>query len=145
LLDLIANCFENRCKRAGEDRNSFVQRIEDQKRDLKVEIKFVGEDVEEFFKELTEEKFFQDTRVTYLPQGKIEEYSGDRQKLDDKIQEIIFSNKGVIERGYKQKFDQIKEEIKKITKRIDEINREIYELEEDTKKRSWTKLQVKKE
>jgi len=134
LLDLIANCFEDRCKRAGEDRNSFVQRIEDQKQDLEAKIKFIGEDVGEFYKELTEEKFFQDTRVTYLPQGKIEEYSGDRQKLDDKIQEIIFSNKDVIDRGYKQKFDQIKDEIKEIARRIDEINREIYALEEDTKK-----------
>lgn len=133
LLDLIANCFEDRCKRAGKDRNSFVQRIEDQKQDLEVKIDFIGEDVGEFFKKLTEEKFFQDTRVTYLPQGKIEEYSGDRQKLDDKIQQIIFSNKDVIDRGYKQKFDQIKDEIKEITKLIDEINREIYELEEDTK------------
>jgi len=134
LLDLIANCFEDRCRRAGEDRNSFVQRIEDQKQDLEVKIKFMGEDIGEFSKHLTEEKFFLDTRVTYLPQGKIEEYSGDRQKLDDKIQEIIFSNKGVIDREYKQKFDQIKNEIRDITKRIDAINREIYGLEEDTKK-----------
>lgn len=110
LLDLIANCFEDRCKRAGKDRNSFVQRIEDQKQDLEVKIGFIGEDVEEFFKELVEEKSFQDSRITYLPQDKIEEYSGNRQKLDKKIEEIIFSNKEVIEGGYKQKFDAIKDE-----------------------------------
>lgn len=144
LLDLIANCFENRCKRAGEDRNSFVQRIEDQKQDLEVKIKFIGEDIGEFSKKLTEEKFFQDTRITYLPQGKIEEYSGDRQKLDDKIQEIIFGNRDVIDRGYKQKFEQIKEEINDIAKRIDETNREMYELEKDTKKEIMDEIAGKK-
>ncbi len=144
LLDLIANCFEDRCKRAGKDRNSFVQRIEDQKHDLEVKIEFIGEDIGEFSKELTEEEFFQDTMITYLPQGKIEEYSGDRQKLDNKIQEIIFSNKEVIDGGYKQKFDEIRDEIYKITKRIDEINREIYELEEDTKKQVVDEITGKK-
>ena len=84
LLDLIANCFEDRCKRSGEDKNSFVQRIEDQKPDLTVEISFIGEDVENFSKQLTEEKFFPHSRITYLPQGKIEEYSGDRIKLHEK-------------------------------------------------------------
>jgi len=134
LLDLVANCFEDRCKRSGEDRNSFVQRIEDQKNNLEVKIEFTGEDIGEFSKELTEEKLFQDSRVTYLPQGKIEEYSGDRQKLDDKIQEIIFRNKEIIEGRYRQKFDKIKSEINEITRRIDGINRGMYELEEYTKK-----------
>jgi len=134
LLDLIANCFEDRCKRAREDKNSFIQRIEEQKPDLKVKIKFTGEDVGEFSKELTEEEFFQDTRITYLPQGKIEEYSGDRQKLDKKIKEVIFSNKEIVDGRYKQKFDELREELEKLTRQIDETNREIYELEEETKK-----------
>ena len=144
LLDLIANCFEDRCRRAGEDRNSFVQRIEGQKQDLEVKIEFIGEDIGEFSKKLTEENFFQDTRVTYLPQGKIEEYSGDRQKLDKKIEEIIFSNKKVREGRYKEKFDLLKGEINEITKQIDKINREIYELEEDTKEEIIAEIKGKK-
>ena len=144
LLDLIANCFEDRCRRAGEDRNSFVQRIEYQKQDLEVKIEFIGEDIGEFSKKLTEENFFQDTRVTYLPQGKIEEYSGDRQKLDKKIEEIIFSNKKVREGRYKEKFDLLKGEINEITKQIDKINREIYELEEDTKEEIIAEIKGKK-
>ena len=144
LLDLIANCFEDRCKRSGEDRNSFVQRIENQKQDLEVEMGFIGEDVEEFSKELIEEKFFRDSQIVYLPQGKIEEYSGDRQKLDNKIEEIIFSNKKVIEGEYKQKFDGLKKEIDEITKQIDKINREIYELEEDTKEEIIAEITGKK-
>lgn len=144
LLDLIANCFEDRCKRAGEDRNSFVQRIEDQKQDLKVEIGFIGEDIEKFSKELIEKEFFRDSKITYLPQGKIEEYSGDRQKLDKKIEEIIFSNKEVIDKGYKQEFDRLREEIGKFVKEIDEINREIYDLEEETKKEVIRDIESKK-
>jgi len=147
LLDLIANCFEDRCRRGRkekEDRNSFVQRIEDQKQDLEVKIEFIGEDIGEFSKKLTEERFFQNTKITYLPQGKIEEYSGDRQKLDKKIEEIIFSNKKVIDGGYKQKFDGLKHDVDEITKQIDKINREIYELEEDTKEEIIAEIKGKK-
>ena len=147
LLDLIANCFEDRCRRGRKekkDRNSFVQRIEDQKQDLEVKIEFIGEDIGEFSKKLTEERFFQNTKITYLPQGKIEEYSGDRQKLDKKIEEIIFSNKKVIDGGYKQKFDGLKHDVDEITKQIDKINREIYELEEDTKEEIIAEIKGKK-
>ena len=144
LLDLVANCFEDRCRRAREDRNSFVQRIEDQKQDLEVKIEFIGEDIEEFSKELTEERFFQDMKVTYLPQGKIEDYSGNRKKLDKKIKDIIFSNKKVIEIGYKERFDQLREKIKEITRQIDKNNREIYELEEDTKEEIIAEIEGKK-
>lgn len=133
LLDFIANCFEDRCRRAGHDKNSFVQRIEVQKPDLEVTIGFIGEDVEQFSKVLTKEEFFQDSRITYLPQGKIEEYSGDREKLDRKIEEIIFNNKEVIERGYKQEFDRLRNEIGQLIKDIEEVNRTICDLEEETK------------
>lgn len=134
LLDLIANCFEDRCGRAGEDLNSFVQRIEHQKPDLKVEIAFIGADVERFSKDLAEEQFFRDSTITYLPQGKIEEYSGDRRKLDTKIQEIIFSNKEVVDKGYKEEFDRLEGEITQLVNEIDGVNREIHGLEAETKK-----------
>jgi len=144
LLDLIANCFEDRCKREHEDRNSFVQRIEEQKPDLQVEIGFVGEYVENFSKELVEEEFFQDSKITYLPQGKIEEYSGDREKLDEKIEEIIFNNKEVIDRGDKQEFDRLRDEINLPIKEISQINIDICKLEEETKKEIINEIESKK-
>ncbi|RUM33200.1 MAG: hypothetical protein DSY33_05195 [Archaeoglobus sp.] len=144
LLDLIANCFEDRCKRSGEDKNSFVQRIEDQKPDLTAEISFIGDDVENFSKQLKEEKFFPHSRITYLPQGKIEEYSGDRIKLHEKIKEIIFNNKDVIESGCKQKFDELLEDIKQLEEEIRDINSEIYKLEEDTRPEIVYELETKK-
>ncbi|AKG92625.1 hypothetical protein GAH_00009 [Geoglobus ahangari] len=147
LLDLIANCFEDRCKRNDdkrEDKNSFVQRIEDQKPDLTVEISFIGEDVENFSKQLTEEVFFPHSKITYLPQGKIEEYSGDRIKLHEKIKEIIFSNKDVEESGYKEEFEKLSEGIKTIEKEIRDVNSEIHNLEEETRSEIISELEGKK-
>lgn len=130
LLDLIANCFEDRCKRSGEDKNSFVQRIEDQKPDLDVEISFIGNDVDKFSKQLLDMEFFRYSKITYLPQGKIEEYSGDRTKLHEKIKEIIFNNQEVIE--FEQEFKNLLEDIKILENEINNINSEIYKLEENT-------------
>ena len=144
LLDLIANCFEDRCKRSGEDKNSFVQRIENQKPDLIVEISFIGDNVENFSKQLTEEVFFPHSRITYLPQGKIEEYSGDRTKLHEKIKEIIFSNRDVMESGYKQEFEKLLEDLNHLKKEIRDINSEIYMLEVDSKPEIVAKLKTKK-
>jgi len=134
LLDLLANCFGDRCQRAGVDKNSFVQRIETEKKDLSTTIGFIGEDLENFSKELLEEKFIRDSRIIYLPQGKIEEYCGDREKLDRKIEEIIFDNKEVLSRGYKEQFDRLRDEIDQLTKEIEKLNRNIFELEEESKR-----------
>ncbi len=147
LLDLIANCFEDRCKRDHkdkEDKNSFVQRIEKEKPDLTVEISFIGEDVENFSKRLIEEKFFPHSKITYLPQGKIEEYSGERIKLHEKIKEIIFTNKDVIESGYKQKFEKLVEDIMQLEEEIRDINSKTYRLEEDTRPEIVRELENKK-
>ncbi len=147
LLDLIANCFEDRCKRGNknkEDKNSFVQRIEDDKQDLEIEIGFIGEDLGKFSKKLTEEKFFQNSRITYLPQGKIEEYSGDREKLNKKIEEVIFDNKHIMEKGYKQHFDKLRDEIAGLVNEVRNINMDIYELEEETEKGIITDIKNQK-
>lgn len=133
LLDLIANCFEDRCKRNVLDRNSFVQRIEAERSDLGIGLEFIGENIESFSKTLTSQQFCWDTKITYLPQGKIEEFSSNRQKLNEKIQEIVFGSGEIIEKGYKQKFEEIRQEIKQTVDDIDDTNREIYKLEEDTK------------
>ena len=134
LLDLVANCFEDRCRREGEDRNSFVQRIEEQKPSLGVEIGFIGEEIENFSKELTGNDFFRDSKITYLPQGMIEEYCGDQTKLNRMIEEIIFNNKEVKEKDYKKKFDLLRDQISKLVKESNENNMQVYELEEETTK-----------
>jgi len=136
LLDLIANCFEDRCYRRGsntEDKNSFVQRIEKDCPDLVVSLDFLGVNTEPFTKTLVDQSFFGQVKLTYLPQGKIEEYSGDRQALDRKILQIVFENDDVINRGFKQIFDQAGEDIDGLKKDIIPMNRAILDLEEESK------------
>lgn len=131
LLDLIANCFEDRCKRNGIDKNSFIQRIEDQKPDLEFETTFISK--ETFSKKLVDDILFPHSRITYLPQRKIEEYSGDKTKLHEKIKEIIFNNKEVTETGYIVEFEDISNKLEHFEKNIKNINSQIYTYEEETK------------
>ena len=140
LLDLIANCFEDRCNRANASGNSFIGRIEDQKSDLKVQIGFIGKDVNSFSKEIINLDLVTDSRITYLPQGAIEVLSIDRDKLNNRIEEIIFSSKEVVDKGYKQKFDKLRDAIAQLVKQIDEKNRQIYELEKETQQRVMNEI-----
>lgn len=133
LLDLIANCFEDRCARAFRDKNSFVQRVEEQKPDLKTDITFVGDDVESFTKKLTDETFFESSKLTYLPQGRIEEYSGNRTELHKKIKEIVFNSKEAIESENIEEFDKAQIQIEELKNEIATINSEIVSLENETK------------
>ena len=133
LLDLIANCFEDRCKRANVSGNSFIGRIEDQKSDLKVYIGFIGKDVDSFSKDITNPDFFKDSRITYLPQGAIEVLSTDRDKLNNRIEEIIFSSRDVVDKGYKQNFRKLKDAVDQLAKQVDGKNMQIDELEKETR------------
>lgn len=132
LLDLIANCYEDRCIRSGEDKNSFVQRIEEEKSDLNVELSFIGPSVPNFSKKLDEERFFKSSKIIYLPQGKIEDYSGDRKKLDSKIKEIIFNNRDVKEKNFESDYNDLDFEIKGICRKIEEKSWNINELKKET-------------
>lgn len=135
LLDLIANCFQDRCYRHGKnarDENSFIQRIEDDNPDLSVTLGFVGQGIQPFSKQFAEERFFQDVRITYLPQGQIEEFSGDRRRLNDKIKEIIFSSKRIADSKMQQRFEEIEDEIDGCGRRIREINDATFRLEQES-------------
>lgn len=132
LVDFIANCYENRCKSGGKDKNSFIQRIETEKQDLNVTIEFIGDGVDKFSKNIVDPCFTENSKITYLPQGKIEEYSGDHQKLDEKIFEIVFNNNLIIESNYKEKFDTLKQKAELIAQNIDDYNHEISILEKAT-------------
>ncbi len=133
LLDLIANCFEDRCSRAFPDNNSFVQRIEEQKPDLKTDITFVGDDVPTFTKKLADKMFFESSKLTYLPQGRIEEYSGNRNELHKKIKEIVFNSKEAIESDNIDEFNNAQIQIEELKNEVSTINSEIVSLENETK------------
>lgn len=135
LVDLIANLFENRTQSGGRDENSFVQRIQDEKPDLHVEIEFLGDDVPSFAKDLMDESFYESSEITYLPQGMINEISGRREAMDSIIQEIIFDNKRVLKGGFRRKFGQLKSELRLLAEVIDELNNDIYKVEQEVEPR----------
>jgi len=135
LLDLIANCFQDRCYRYGanvQEENSFVQRIEGSSPNLPIALEFIGQNIEGFSKQLAEEKFFKGVQVTYLAQGQIEKFTGNREKLNDKIREIIFSNKRIVDANVQQTFDEIEKKIGDLARRIGEINDTIFRLEQES-------------
>lgn len=135
LLDLIANCFQDRCyrdERNAREENSFIQRIEDDNPNLSITLGFIGQDIQPFSKHFKEESFFQDVRVTYLPQGQIEEFSGNRKRLNEKIKEIIFSSKRIIDANVQQRFNEIENKIDNLNRRIGEINDTISRLEQES-------------
>mgnify|MGYP000973119063 CR=1 FL=1 len=146
LLDLIANCFEDRCIRSKTDipdKNSFVQRIQANKDDLNIQIEFSGNSVDSFSKNITEKSLVDSSKITYLPQGRIEDYSSDQELLDEKIEDIIFKNDEIRKMGCKDKFYEIKDELTQIKRELGEINFEIHELEEETKKEIIEKFETK--
>jgi len=138
ILDLIANCYLDRCyhtkddKKIGEDKNSFVQRIQMIGDQLGVKLEFIDPSIEPFQKKLTEDSFFEKSSILYLPQGKIDEISGDKDQLNDKIKEIIFNDPHVKEERYLEKFSALEVETKRISHNLYEINSKIVELEQDT-------------
>lgn len=151
LLDLIANCFEDRCKRGNdknEDKNSFVQRIEEYKSGLEVEIGFMDDGTENFSKKFDEKKFFKDSRIMYLPQGRIATYSGDKDKLSDLIKEIISKNRNVVKKGCNLKYKELEDELKRVFGYIESFNQTIHQnekkVEDDLIEETENKLSIKK-
>lgn len=126
LLDLIAHCFEDRCQRGKKDRkdtSSFVQRIEREQPDLATSIRFLKD--EQWTKRLQDTEVFERSRATYLPQGKIDEYSADTQKLHRKITELVFSTEDVARSGLTELYESLGKDIQQlqtdITKTIGSI------------------------
>jgi len=138
ILDLIANCYLDRCyhtkedKKIGEDKNSFVQRIQTIGNQLGVKLEFIDSSIEPFQKKLTETSFFNKSSILYLPQGKIDEISGDKRQLNDKIKEIIFNNPNVKEGHYSEKFSALETKTNQLSREIPNINSQIVRLEQET-------------
>ncbi|GAI49015.1 unnamed protein product, partial [marine sediment metagenome] len=67
-----------------------------------------------------------------LPQGQIEEFSGNRKRLNEKIKEIIFGSKRIIDANVQQRFNEIENKIDNLNRRIGEINDTISRLEQES-------------
>ncbi|WP_132056716.1 TrlF family AAA-like ATPase [Halorussus amylolyticus] len=91
LLDLIANCFQDRRNTAVNDDNSFIGRIEDS--DPRVETEITFEDVDPFTKQAVTENpdFIEGPDISYIPQGKIVEYCEKGDRLHKQIKDLVTS------------------------------------------------------
>ncbi|MFQ5981539.1 MAG: TrlF family AAA-like ATPase [Candidatus Heimdallarchaeota archaeon] len=128
LLELIAHCFEERRKSGGKDKNSFIQRIEDEKSDLAISIDFLEE--EQFSKEIGEPEFFLKSKTTYLPQGRIEAYSGNRQKLHGIITDTIFYDRRIRETPLKEKYEHLQKQVESLGEKLRTLTAQIIALED---------------
>jgi len=131
LVDLAANCFVDRRGTAGGG-NSFVSRIEDEKPDMKTELGFSGGNVDPFRKAVSDATYFEASEVTYLPQGEIEKICEDRDRLNNRIWEVVFGNPAVARAGFKGRFAAMKTEIAGAVDGLRRLNSQIVELEKET-------------
>lgn len=150
LVDLIANCFDehHRAKQFGaeEDENSFVQRIETIKEDeedkykkeIKTALSFIND--ENFDKAILDNRFFSSANIVYLPQGKIERICSNQEKLDKFIKDLIFESKKVRGLDLVDTYSEIIEKIKSLSFQVQQINQDIYQLEQGTKPAVSTEL-----
>lgn len=126
-VDLIANCFIDRCN--TNDANSFVRRITDENPTIKTTISF--RDAPEFKKDLNE-GFFEDSNVVYIAQGELENYIGDDSDLDDYVRNLIFDSPKVKDTVISFEFDELVTGIDEIQEKIAMKNDAIVKLEKQT-------------
>lgn len=134
LLDLIATTFQDRWdrnKKEGEepeDRNSFVQRIQDKEPQIKTTVGFTGDSVEPFSKRVINTETFDEADIEYLPQGQIEKYCRDKDALHERILQLI-------KRGVKrddpemvERFDDLWSEALDLSEELRSKTSDIYDL-----------------
>jgi len=150
LLDLIANCFKDRWDRSKkegedpEDQNSFIQRIQDKEPEITTRVEFEGEDIDEFSKHIKTEEFFEASDLVYLPQGKIEEYCRDEQRLHEHIVELIKESVEQDEWQMIDRFDNLEAEADDIADDFRSKTSEIYNLNPSKLREERNSLQTNK-
>ncbi|RDZ39512.1 hypothetical protein C5C07_19550 [Haloferax sp. Atlit-4N] len=128
LLDLIANCFQDRRNTATDDGNSFITRIESSNSRLQTEITF--EDLDSFRKSALGEpaEFVGGANISYIPQGKIVEYCEQGNRLHDQINDLVT---GSATRESSDTVDEFKSEgnrIKNLGDKLRRLNAELHDI-----------------
>ncbi|PWR73875.1 TrlF family AAA-like ATPase [Methanospirillum lacunae] len=135
LIDLIAHCFINRRKsKDNDDKNSFVQRIETETTELTINIEFLDPKLQHITKKIQDNNVCDFSRIEYFPQGKIDQYCGDWESLNRKIEEIIFQSEVIRESHYLLQYKEIEQKILETSESIRQINGNIVQQEEKTSK-----------
>jgi ABC-type cobalamin/Fe3+-siderophores transport system ATPase subunit/uncharacterized protein (DUF2164 family) len=135
LLDLIANCYQNR-HISNEDEeidvNSFIQRIQDEKPDVSTELKFHGEDIDNFEKPVLDDECISHSNIEYLPQGKISEYCRDEDRMHEQVLELIQQSVRTTDSELMERFEKKRSGIDKIEKKLEELTNRIHEFDPGT-------------
>lgn len=127
LLDLIAHSFEDRSwanLKEAERLSSFVARNTKGKsaRELSTDIDFA--DGSRYSKNLRESSVHRAT-ITYLSQGKIDEYSNDSNSLQSTIKSIIFDKIRFVKRELIDKYEELQINMSNIVKNVNLASSEL--------------------
>jgi len=128
LVDLIANCYSDRCK--TDDKNSFVRRIINDKPVIETKLWF--KDGGEFSKQLTDQNFLEESQLVYIAQGELEEYIGEGSNLHKYIGDLIFESPQIKNSIKGFEFTDLVEEGKDLNEKITLKNQLIEKLEQKT-------------
>ena len=142
LVDLIANCYKDRCN--TKDKNSFVRRIADQGPNVEVEIKF--NNGKTFSKKLADGIFFEDSDIVYIAQGELEKYIGDESDFDIYVKNLVFENPQIKDSVKSFEFVGLIEKASELESKISAKSNLIKTLEKETdsKEQRTVELQSKK-
>jgi len=130
-LDLIANCYQDRCIRDKDeevDMNSFVQRIEDLEPGIETEIQFFDEDIDTFSKQVIDEDLIQHSDLEYLPQGQIAEHCRDEDRLHEQVIKLIKESVRKSDPELMERFENSNEKISSLENELDSLTNRIHEL-----------------
>ena len=132
LLDLIANCYQNR-HISNEDEeidvNSFIQRIQDERPEVSTKLKFHGEDIDNFEKSVLDDECISHSNVEYLPQGKISEYCRDEDRMHEQVLELIQQSVRTTDSELMERFEKKRSDIGEIEKELEELTNRIHEFD----------------
>lgn len=130
-LDLIANCYEPRTSEKVDDDNSFISRIENDEPNIRTTVKFEGQSLNQFSKQVTDENTVDGANIVYIPQGKIVEYCRDEDHLHKRILNVVKRSVGKDIPDVMDTFQEMESEIGNISDQNQRLNLELYELNPD--------------
>lgn len=137
LLDLLANCFENRHVPQDEikdDAESFIERIQtgDGTESVKTRLDFAGEDIDPFIKNILDSEEFTRSRIEYLPQGKIADFCRDDAVMHEKVLELVREAMVGEYDDVLDRFEETQLEINHTVERIEQQTNELHKLNPET-------------
>jgi DNA repair ATPase RecN len=143
LLDLVANCFQDRRNTAIDDDNSFIARIEESNPRLRTEITF--EDLDSFTKIVLEEptNFVDDADISYIPQGKIVEYCEEGDRLHEQINKLLTTSATRESSDTVDEFKSEEDRISELGDKLRRLNAELHNINPPSVREKLQKEQKK--